>query len=280
MSKTGDGLRILTYYIAELPLRDQRETMERPFFSLSKRKRMNPIDYRSPDGKIWIKISPHQDHGMATIWDADILIWATSQLLEAQRQGKPISRMIAFRAFDLLRAIGRADKRTCKVPGSRYDELKAALERLQSTVIRTNIRTLRGNRERTVEAMFNWIDRWRSTRDDDEPPMMELELSDWVYEGVLDQGGALAIDPAYFNIEGGLERALYRIARKHVGQQERFKIGLDKLYDKTGSDSTMKEFRRMLRGITQLDRLPGYHVFCDADNMVTFVKRHAQDCGG
>jgi plasmid replication initiation protein len=275
MSKPDDGLRILTYYIAELPLRDQRETMERPFFSLSKRKRMKPIDYRSPDGKIWIKISPHQDHGMATIWDADVLIWATSQLLEAQRQGKPVSRVITFRAFDLLRVIGRADKKTGKVPGSRYDELKAALERLQSTTIRTNIRTLRGNRERTVEAMFNWIDRWRSTRDDGDPPMMELELSDWVYEGILEQGGALAIDPAYFSIGGGLERALYRIARKHVGQQEKFKLGLDKLHDKTGSDSTMKEFRRMLRSITQFDRLPGYHVFCDADDMVTFVKRYA-----
>ena len=26
--------------------------MERPFFSLSKRKRLKPIDYRSPDGKV------------------------------------------------------------------------------------------------------------------------------------------------------------------------------------------------------------------------------------
>src|SRR3954468_10134720 len=177
MSGPGDDLRILTYFIADLPLRDQRETMERPFFSLSKRKRMKPIDYRSPDGKLWIKVSPHQDHGMATIWDADVLIWATSQIIEAQRQGKPVGRQLAFRPFDLLRAIGRADKRTGRVPGSRYDELRAALERLQSTVIRTNMRTQRGNRERTVEAMFSWIDRWRYTRDDGEPDMLAIELS-------------------------------------------------------------------------------------------------------
>ena len=42
---------------------------------------------------------------------------------------------------------------------------------------------------------------------------MELELSRWVYEGIMQQGGVLAIDPAYSQIEGGLERALYRIAR-------------------------------------------------------------------
>src|SRR3954453_22490809 len=122
MSGPGDDLRILTYYIADLPLRDQRETMERPFFSLSKRRRMKPINYRSPDGKLWIKVSPHQDHGMATIWDADVLIWATSQIIEAQRQGKPGGRQL-------------------------------------------DMRTQRGNRERTVEAMFSCIDRWRYTRD-------------------------------------------------------------------------------------------------------------------
>jgi len=35
-------------YVADVPLRDQRETMERPFFSLSKNKRIKPIDYVSP----------------------------------------------------------------------------------------------------------------------------------------------------------------------------------------------------------------------------------------
>src|SRR3546814_3667048 len=35
----------------DLPLKDQREVMERPFFSLQKRKRLKPIEYRSPDGE-------------------------------------------------------------------------------------------------------------------------------------------------------------------------------------------------------------------------------------
>ena len=36
--------------MGDLPLKDQRETMERPFFSLQKRKRVKPIEYSSPDG--------------------------------------------------------------------------------------------------------------------------------------------------------------------------------------------------------------------------------------
>lgn len=42
--------------MGDLPLKDQRETMERPFFSLQKRKRVKPIEYTSPDGATWVKI--------------------------------------------------------------------------------------------------------------------------------------------------------------------------------------------------------------------------------
>ena len=58
--------------VADLPLRDQRETMERPFFSLSKRKRLKPINYESRDG-IFVRVTANPDFGMATIWDADVL---------------------------------------------------------------------------------------------------------------------------------------------------------------------------------------------------------------
>ena len=67
-------------YLADLPLRDQREMMERPFFSLAKTKRVKAIDYTSPDGKLWVNVSSNPQFGMATIWDADILIYCASML--------------------------------------------------------------------------------------------------------------------------------------------------------------------------------------------------------
>src|SRR5688500_4243270 len=172
MSRSGDGLRILTYYIAELPLRDQRETMERPFFSLSKRKRLKPIDYRSPDGKVWVEVSPHQKYGMATIWDADVLIWAASQILEHKRRGAALGRILRFRPHELLRAIGGVDKATGKASRDRYADLKAALDRLKNTSIRTNIHMLRGNRLHHTEGSFSWIDEWRYVEVEGEQPMM------------------------------------------------------------------------------------------------------------
>src|SRR3712207_5785047 len=95
-------------FVTDLPLRDQRETMERPFFSLSKVKRRRPIDYVSPNGEIWVKVLPHPDFGMATIWDADVLIWAASVLTEMKKhQLNDVPRTLSFHPYDLLRAIGR-----------------------------------------------------------------------------------------------------------------------------------------------------------------------------
>src|SRR6478752_7331327 len=94
-------------YLADLPLRDQRETMERPFFSLAKRKRLKPIEYTSPNGEIFVNVLPHQEFGMATIWDADVLIWAASVLNDRRKRGdNSPSRTLHFHPYDLLKTIG------------------------------------------------------------------------------------------------------------------------------------------------------------------------------
>ena len=48
---------------------------------------------------------------------------------------------------------------------------------------------------------------------------MTLTLSDWVYEGIVNEKSLLTMHPDYFLLSRGLERALYRIARKHAGTQ-------------------------------------------------------------
>jgi|TARA_R100000501_G_C2629466_1_gene124204 plasmid replication initiation protein len=53
--------------------KSDQETMQCPFFSLSKTRRVKPIDYKSPDGNIWVHVSAPADYGIATIYDQDIL---------------------------------------------------------------------------------------------------------------------------------------------------------------------------------------------------------------
>src|SRR4030095_8843452 len=71
---------------ADIPIRDQRDTMERPFFSLAKKPRKTPIEYEV--GGVIVKVYPVKEFGIATIWDADILIWAATQITEAIDRGR------------------------------------------------------------------------------------------------------------------------------------------------------------------------------------------------
>jgi len=90
------------------------------------------------------------EHGMATVWDADVLIWAASLILTAQDRGLPTSRFFRFTPCQLLIAVGRAT-------GSReYQLLKGALTRLQSTVIRPTIR----HGEHWRRQQFSWVNEW------------------------------------------------------------------------------------------------------------------------
>ncbi len=95
--------------------------MAYPFFSLSKSHRVKPIDYAVADVVIRVEAVP--EHGMATIWDADILIWAASQLVEARDAGLRTSRLMAATPYEILTFIGRG------VSARDYQRLKAALDR-------------------------------------------------------------------------------------------------------------------------------------------------------
>jgi plasmid replication initiation protein len=55
----------------------------------------------------------------------------------------------------------------------------------------------------------------------------------------------------YFRIRSPIARRLYEIARKHCGKQSSWRIDLELLQQKTGSLSTLKEFRRALAEIAK-----------------------------
>lgn len=257
-------------YVADLPMRDQRETMERPFFSLAKRKRLKRIEYTSPDGGVFVNVFPNQEFGMATIWDADILIWAASYLNDLKRKGhNDIPRTLHFHPHDLLKGIGR------RTGGRQYHLLREGLGRLQSTTVVTNIRAQTGKNQR----QFSWIESWTDHVDERSGASkgMSLTLADWFYEGILMDGGVLAIDPVYFTITGGRERWLYRVARKHAGGagEDGFAISLRTLFDKSGAEGLYRRFKFEIAKIVREDALPQFSFSIEGpdDNPLVRMKR-------
>ena len=235
---------------SDIAARDAQDLMAWPFFSLAKSKRVKPIDFRM--GEVAILVEATAEHGMATIWDADVLIWVASQIVEARDAGKATSRLIAATPHEILtftrRGTGKAG----------YERLKAALDRLQSTSIATSIRQAGARRRRR----FSWINEWRERLDDNGRALgIEMIVPDWLYEGVLDRALVLTIDPAYFALTGGLERWLYRIVRKHGGKQKGgWSFDISHLHVKSGALSPLKRFAFEVRAIVRRQSLPGYNL--------------------
>ncbi|AXB80165.1 replication initiator protein A [Novosphingobium sp. P6W] len=236
---------------SDISLRDYQETMQRPFFSLAKKKRLKPIEYLSPDKSVRVHVSANPEYGMATIWDADLMIYLASHLNELRERGdNDLSPTIRLQPGDLLR-------RVCwGVSGRAYERLIAALDRLQATTIKTNIRA----NSKTRETTFSWIDSYTHLVDEKTQRSlgMEITLSKWFFEGVMDKRNVLAISPLYFEITSGLGKWLYRASRKHAGGNgaEGFTIGFETLHQKSGSESSLPSFKNKIIELARANNLP------------------------
>jgi plasmid replication initiation protein len=244
--------------------KDDMASMEHPVFSLSTKPDMRVLHYEHNGNTITIK--PSAD-GLPTIHDKDILLYCASYLRAAINRGETPSQRVRFTAYDFFTSTNR---QTC---GVYYQNFEDTLNRLRGTTINTNIKT-----GRTIIASgFGLIDSWNAIKKDENERAIavEVKVSDWFYHSIL-ANELLTINRDYFQLRKPLERRLYEIARKHCGDERLFKIGLDKLHKKTGSTSTLREFRRMVGKIVDANRLPDYATVL-ADDIVTFINRNGQD---
>ena len=172
----------------------------------------------------------------------------------------------------MLRAIRRP------IGGDHYKRIEDACRRLKSTYVETNVgggQTRDGDVEK---GGFSWIDRWGSVKKDGKIVSMTITLSDWFYEWVTATGGVLSIHEDYFLLTGGIERWLYRVARKHGGNQDMgWTLTMRQLYEKSGSAARLSDFALDIRKIVAADALPEYALtlgFSErGEESVTMVRR-------
>lgn len=236
--------------VGDVAAHDQQEVMMYPFFSLSKG-RTKPIIYHS--GENYIEISANPNYGMATIWDYDILIYAASKIIDSRNKGLETSRKLRVPPYDILKFTQRGTS------GKDYQQLRDAFNRLQSTTVVTSIRQGNKNRRR----QFSWINEWEEITDrtTGKPLGIEFIVSDWFYEGVINNRLVLTITSAYFELTKGYERWLYRIARKHGGKQTGgWKFTLKQLHYKSGSPRRFSHFCNDITKIVE-DGIPEYDLY-------------------
>lgn len=251
--------------IHDWPVKDDVSSMEYPIFSLSKNHDTRIRSY-SRGGKS-VRVIPSA-YGAATVFDKDILIYCISQLVKAADAGAKVSRRVRVDVYPFLVGTRRS------TGGAAYERVVDMCRRLKGTTIETNVKT---NEQEQVEG-FGLIEDYRitsHTKNQKGALELELTISDWLYRAAMEYD-ILTLHPDYFSLGQALERRLYELARKHVGDKAWWTIGLPLLHEKTGSAQTARRFKQDIKEIIGRNQLPDYRIALDESvkpNQVVFLTR-------
>lgn len=248
--------------IHDVSSKENRSTMDVAIFRLSKKDNRAGavIRYELPDGHIEVASGPH---GMASVWDYDIVLMAISHLTDAMNKyraglGEKPSRNFRPHVSEILKFSRKGDG------GRQAEAIEAALERLRSTTIKIVRESYNGKGRplRYVEAE-GLISGYKvlSFTDQQKVAGLEIELPQWIYKQIAEsrKPDVLTVHPDYFLIDSGLGRFLYRLARQAAGKGQARWYFLT-VFERSGSTGKFKEFCRMIRQIIEADDMPEYRI--------------------
>jgi plasmid replication initiation protein len=241
--------------------KDDVASMEHPVFSLSTKPDMRHLRYEH-NGNM-LEIIP-SGIGLATIHDKDVLIYCASQIIAKMRERETPARTVQLKAYDLLLFSNR------QTSGEGYRKLKAGLDRLRGTTIKTSVRT---DGIKIMEG-FGLIDRYKivERRQVNERMIaIEITLSEWFFNAIKAYE-VLTLHRDYFRLRKPMERRIYELARKHCGANEKWTVRLETLKKKIGTTAPLKKFRFNVRKLVETNHLPDYKIKLSGD-AVTFTSR-------
>ena len=253
--------------VSDASPKDDLASMEHPVFSLSAKPDMRELEYQHNGRRLRVVPS---GKGLATIMDKDILLYAISKLVHEMNEGREISPWVDMTAHEIMVATNwNTGKRD-------YQRFEDALDRLRGTTLKTDVTTgdhlqVRG---------FGLIDEYAIDRKDaagDPSPFgrmtrVRIKLSDWTFRAIKSME-VLTINSRYFRLRRPLERRIYELARKHVGDQDHpFVVGIDILQKKVGSNAPPKKFRYFLKEIIADGNIPDYAIEIDGSK-VRFTRK-------
>jgi hypothetical protein len=243
--------------------KDDIASMEYPIFTIQRQDERKTISYQKGNAAFELHASPF---GLPNIYDKDVLVYCASMIMDKINRKEPYSKTMRISVRDFLIKTRR------KIGGTQYEQFKSSLDRLTGCMLKTTIKT---GRTTQINA-FHLIDNYNVLEKSHKGSRyirIELTLSDWFLNSLI-ANEVLTINPAYFDLTSPLARRLYEIARKHCGEADKWVCGLDKLYDKTGSVSETREFKRCIKDLCkkQLETgkkvIPDFEMYLQENNVV------------
>ena len=274
-----DGLSQLELFhlqAGDPPIRDYRDCMIYPFVSLQKN-RTEPIEFSAAtkSGQVYVKVQALSGFYVASIWDWDFLLGVTAHLNDAVERKLPTTNEISFAPHTVLTTMKRGTS------GREYQNLAHTIRRLHATHVFTNIRDF--DQPSGEEGGFNWITSFRIPKRYSESGSIteaspegvadpsrpwRATLQPWLYKALERRSEILAVHPGYFELTGGIERWLYRLARKAVPDNNdvpAITFPVTMLYRHSGVTGSLKKFTAKLRKVEQDDPLPEYGIAVNRD---------------
>ncbi|MBM1204775.1 replication protein RepA [Pseudomonas fragi] len=245
--------------IYDIGTRDIRSLMDVAPFRLSKtQKRVNDvIRYELPDGEVVVSSGVY---GMASVFDYDLVLMATSHLTEAMNRyrkgdGEKPSQVFRPHISDVIKFTKKTEG------GNQRKAWVGALERLSTTHVKIKRTRMIKDRLVTTDEGENLIGPYRTiaSAKNGNIEFIEFKVADWLYKEITSnlKPDVLAVHPEYFEHESGYSRFIYRLARKAAGRDMAC-WGFDLIHLRSGSNSTFKEFSRNLRKVIKANDVPEY----------------------
>ena len=254
------------FFIADIfaaaSFRSDIDSMALPLFAL---RGGDTADIVYDLGDTKVSVTP-TSAGRATIHDKDIWIYAISKMMTAINEGKTPSRTIQFTVYDYLVTTNRGTS------GRDYLQAHDSLQRLKGTTISIESGSAKTRDRKAIG--FGLIDSFSIVEEKDGRMIrVEMTLPNWLYRSIHPKG-VLKISPDYFRIRKPLDRRIYEVGRKFCGNQKKFKISLENLFNRIGSKGTYRRFKHNIKELAEINDLPDYSIeFEDGYDMVTFINR-------
>jgi plasmid replication initiation protein len=274
--------------IYDAPIKDDINLMDVAPFSLSKNARNGVIKYELKD--CLITIEGGAESGLATVFDYDIFLNMVSYLAEEVRryrqdEGKGLRPTLPAKVYrpsasHILKFCRRSDG------GKSYEDLEAALDRLNKTTIK--VVNLSSGKRREVDSRpliggYRVVSRTGTNKID----QIEISIPDWVYLSVVKTDRnlpLLTLHEDYFLISSGLGRYIYRLARKAAGKTEA-RYSAREVHKRSGSTQEFRFFQRDLKEFVERTKafpMPDYDLALQdgQDGLNLMMKRRAANGEG
>lgn len=244
-------------------IKGDMDSMEHPFYSITKQpvKELQPYSHNG----VTIEYKP-SEKGFPTIYDKDLVIYIISNVIAMLEDGEDPPHEVEFNPYEFLVFTDRS------TGGRSYDALKDCITRLNGSTFKT---TAKVNGE-IIDEWRNLIGEAKLVTDEKtkKPKLVRVQLGSVVRESIKTRN-VLTFNREYFRLDKPIERRLYELARKHCGAtQDHWSPYLKTLHKKSGSRSSLREFRRNFKEILSRNEIPDYEMrYVEEKDQVVFEPR-------